>query len=231
MAYINKIDINGEIYNLGNLTDGTHVVNLPALTQSGTFLLQSDVVDNLTTNSGEKTLSAAQGKALEDKKFDKAGGVITGSVTLNGDLAMGTDNIISITKAPVTDNDVVNKQYVDNAVSSTEFPQVINDGDWRYMKMSNGYAIVWGYFVDSVELRAGKNDEPNFVERSYPNQLFVDIPYCSVDIVANGDPVIKYGSDRGATTRPPYFGLYYFGNSTVYVQLCFYYFAIGKWKL
>lgn len=231
MAYINKIDINGEIYNLGNLTDGTHVVNLPALTQPDTFLLQSDVVDNLTTNSGEKVLSAAQGKALEDKKFDKAGGVITGSVTLNGDLAMGTDNIISITKAPVTDNDVVNKQYVDNAVSSTKFPQVINDGNWRYMKMSNGYAIAWGYFVDTVELRAGKNDEPNLVDRAYPNQLFVDTPYCSVDIVTTSDPVIKYNLNKGSTTQAPYFSLYYFGNSTAHVLVGFYYFAIGKWKL
>lgn len=31
MPYINTVDINGTIYNLENLTDGNHVVDLPAL--------------------------------------------------------------------------------------------------------------------------------------------------------------------------------------------------------
>lgn len=29
MSYINTIDINGVVYNLGSLTDGNHEVNLP----------------------------------------------------------------------------------------------------------------------------------------------------------------------------------------------------------
>ena len=230
MAYINKIDINGEIYNLGNLTDGTHVVNLPTLTQSGTFLLQSDVVDNLTTNSGEKVLSAAQGKELEDKKFDKIGGIINGPVTLNGDLAMGSDNIISVTKAPVTDNDVVNKQYVDNAVSSTEFPKVPNDGHWRYMKMSNGYAIAWYSAFDEVPLSSGDNTDP-INHAAYPVNLFVENPYCLVDITTYDAACVIYNIRGGTSTTTPSVDIDYFGSSNQGARLLVNYLAIGKWKL
>ena len=48
MSYINTIDINGVVYNLGSLTDGNHEVNLPQnLKNNDVFLLQGDVVSNL----------------------------------------------------------------------------------------------------------------------------------------------------------------------------------------
>ena len=67
MAYINTIDINGEVYNIGNLTDGEHVVDLPTLTEDSVFLLQSDVINSLTSSNQNKPLSANQGKMLNDK--------------------------------------------------------------------------------------------------------------------------------------------------------------------
>lgn len=68
MSYINTIDINGEIYNLGNLTDGYHTVDLPkALTKNDIFILQGDVVDNLEDTAHNKPLSAYQGKKLDEK--------------------------------------------------------------------------------------------------------------------------------------------------------------------
>ena len=67
MAYINTIDINGEVYNIGNLTDGEHVVDLPTLTEDSVFLLQSDVINSLTSSNQNKPLSANQGKVLNDK--------------------------------------------------------------------------------------------------------------------------------------------------------------------
>lgn len=68
MSYINTIDINGEIYNLGNLTDGYHTVDLPkALTKNDIFILQGDVVDNLEDTAHNKPLSAYQGNKLNEK--------------------------------------------------------------------------------------------------------------------------------------------------------------------
>lgn len=67
MPYINTIDINGTIYNLENLTDGNHVVDLPALQEDDTFVLQGDVVDNLTSRYSNKPLSAQQGFVLKNK--------------------------------------------------------------------------------------------------------------------------------------------------------------------
>lgn len=67
MPYINTIDINGTIYNLENLTDGNHVVDLPALREDDTFVLQGDVVDNLTSRYSNKPLSAQQGFVLKNK--------------------------------------------------------------------------------------------------------------------------------------------------------------------
>lgn len=67
MPYINTIDINGTIYNLENLTDGNHVVDLPVLQKDDTFVLQGDVVDNLTGRYSNKPLSAQQGFVLKNK--------------------------------------------------------------------------------------------------------------------------------------------------------------------
>lgn len=72
MPFINTIDINGEIYNLGNLSDGYHIVDLPNnLTKNDTFILQGDVVDSLEGTSEDaphnKPLSAFQGKKLDEK--------------------------------------------------------------------------------------------------------------------------------------------------------------------
>lgn len=67
MPYINTIDINGTIYNLENLTDGNYVVDLPALQKDDTFVLQGDVVDNLTGRYSNKPLSAQQGFVLKSK--------------------------------------------------------------------------------------------------------------------------------------------------------------------
>lgn len=65
MPYINTVDINGITYYLENLTDGTHVVGLPFLSKDDTFVLQGDIVDNLTSSRSNKPLSANQGHVLK----------------------------------------------------------------------------------------------------------------------------------------------------------------------
>lgn len=71
MPFINTVDINGEIYNLGNLTDGYYTVDLPkTLRKNDVFILQGDVVDSLDKDGDElhnKPLSAYQGKYLNAK--------------------------------------------------------------------------------------------------------------------------------------------------------------------
>ncbi len=72
MPFINTIDINGEVYNLGNLSDGYHIVDLPkSLKRNDIFILQGDVVDSLNDTLEDmphnKPLSAYQGKTLDEK--------------------------------------------------------------------------------------------------------------------------------------------------------------------
>ena len=83
-----------------------------------TFIAKTSIVDNLTTNSNKKVLSAKQGKILYEKKFDCAGGTISGDVTIAGTLTISDSTKgISVTKVPVKDADVANKKYVDDADS------------------------------------------------------------------------------------------------------------------
>lgn len=71
MPYINTVDINGVIYNLGNLKDDDgHVVNLPDLSKDDTFVLQGDIVNDLSTEQSNKPLSARQGSVLNKKDED-----------------------------------------------------------------------------------------------------------------------------------------------------------------
>lgn len=68
MSHITIIAINGEIYNLGNLTDGDHTIDLSkVLTKNGIFILQGDVADSLEDTEHNKLLSANQSKKLDEK--------------------------------------------------------------------------------------------------------------------------------------------------------------------
>ncbi|MEN8282619.1 phage tail protein [Acinetobacter gerneri] len=55
------------------------------------YIRRNEIVDNLTTDDAKKPLSAKQGKELQDNKFDKKGGTVTGGVTIsNGELIIKT---------------------------------------------------------------------------------------------------------------------------------------------
>lgn len=96
-----------------------------------TFIAKTSIVDNLTTNSNKKVLSAKQGKMLDEKKFNCVGGTISGDVTIAGTLTISDSTKgISVTKVPVKDADVANKKYVDGADSKlnatlTEFRNTV----------------------------------------------------------------------------------------------------------
>ena len=66
MPYINKIDINGVVYTLENLTDGNNIVTLPELSRDDIFVLRGNIVDNTSSTSTIQPLSARQGKLLRD---------------------------------------------------------------------------------------------------------------------------------------------------------------------
>ena len=57
------------------------------------FVAHDEVVNNLTSNDANKPLSALQGKALNEQKFDKAGGVLTGTLyAANSGIKAASDN-------------------------------------------------------------------------------------------------------------------------------------------
>lgn len=71
MAYLNKIDINGRTYYLQHLTDGKYEAKLPTLEKNDELLLQSQVVNSVTSKDSQSgwrvPLSAAQGYSLNTK--------------------------------------------------------------------------------------------------------------------------------------------------------------------
>lgn len=94
MPYINTVDINGTTYYFENLTDGNHVVDLPALQKDDTFVLQGDVVDNLTDRHANKPLSAQQGFFLK-RKDDELDNKISNLTTNTSNKDKELDNKIT----------------------------------------------------------------------------------------------------------------------------------------
>ena len=65
------------------------------------YIRHDEIIDNLTTDDAAKPLSAKQGKKLQDEKFAKSGGGISGSVQLTSDntvLTVGIDRDIGFVK-------------------------------------------------------------------------------------------------------------------------------------
>lgn len=224
------------------------------------FINKTNIADNLTTDSADKVLSAKQGKALEDKKFNKAGGTISGAVTINGALTIGGSNGISVSKVPTANNDVVNKKYVDDKISGYSIADdsittaMIVDGaitkaklgtdialdsseigttteGWTYIKMSNGVAIAWGSFENS----AGVGSSGEFSE-AYPTGLFINAPACTPFLCASGQDVIQFSKGAGDKDNTPKVGVHLLssilnpGTSETLGTIKIDYIAIGKWK-
>lgn len=197
-----------------------------------TFIEKTKIADNLTTNSSEQVLSAKQGKLLDEKKFNSAGGTITGDVTVNADITIG-DNThgVTVSKVPSADSDVANKKYVDDKISGYSIADgsittaMIADGaitkaklgtdialdsseigatteGWTYIKMSNGVAIAWGSFTKS----AGVGSSGEFSE-TYPTGLFIEAPVCTPFLYTNGQDVIQYSKNAGDKDNTPKIGV------------------------
>lgn len=92
MPYINTVDINGEIYNLGNLNNGYYTVDLPkSLKKNDVFILQGDVVDTLEYEDikdvpHNKPLSAYQGRILNEKIETESQGSVDRAATITENL-------------------------------------------------------------------------------------------------------------------------------------------------
>lgn len=169
MAYINTIDINGEVYNIGNLTDGEHVVDLPTLTEDSVFLLQSDVINSLTSSNQNKPLSANQGKMLNDKiaqiakESDTQGTELTKEInqlktniaeqvaTLKDNISTGDSNTLESAK-----------KYADTKVSSMSGvvtgTLTVKDG------ISNDKAMLGGAELDFSRLDGDGNDFGTYIQ-------------------------------------------------------------------
>ena len=238
---------------------GDALASAKAYSDNG-FINKINIVDNLTTDSSDKVLSAKQGKELEDKKFDKAGGTISGAVTINNTLTIGGSNGISVSKVPTSNNDVVNKKYVDDKVSGYSIADnsittsMIVDGaitmaklgadialdsgeigttpeGWTYIKMSNGVAIAWGSFETKLEV--GSSSE--FYE-AYPTGLFINAPACTPFLYTSGKEVIQFSKNAGDKDNTPKIGVCLLstilnpGTIEMLDTIKIDYIAIGKWK-
>ncbi len=238
---------------------GDALASAKAYSDNG-FINKINIVDNLTTDSADKVLSAKQGKELEDKKFDKAGGTISGAVTINNTLTIGGSNGISVSKVPTSNNDVVNKKYVDDKVSGYSIADnsittsMIVDGaitmaklgadialdsgeigttpeDWTYIKMSNGVAIAWGSLETNVEV--GSSSE---FYKAYPTGLFIEAPACIPFLYTSGKEVIQFSKNAGDKDNTPKIGVCLLstilnpGTIEMLGTIKIDYIAIGKWK-
>lgn len=207
------------------------------------FIKQTSIADNLSTNSSGQVLSAKQGKSLNEKKFDKAGGTITGDVTVNANITIG-DNMhgIIVSKAPSADSDVANKKYVDDNIPNdiadgivtkaklaADTLSYINDcislteeNGRSYIKMRNGVAILWGSFSMTVSFNTDA-DAGAGIGINYPEGLFISSPICTFNV--HGDCAF-YTYNRADGT----IGLHRIGEAVSGVTIVVDYMAIGKYK-
>ena len=105
LPYINTIDINGETYNLENLTDGNYLVELPPLNDDDTFVLVSNIVDNTNTSDSSKPLSAKQGRELRS--------------SLNNEIARSTNRDAAIENKIGVDQIIEGKTVVGMIIDET----------------------------------------------------------------------------------------------------------------
>lgn len=59
---------------------------ITGIQNNSSLVFKSEIINNLTTTDTNKPLSANQGKVLDEKKVDKAGGTLSGDFTFNGDV-------------------------------------------------------------------------------------------------------------------------------------------------
>ena len=251
--------INKSISDLKSTVESDTGVSDLRMYVDNTFIGKTNIANDLSTDSIDKVLSAKQGKVLDEKKLNVSGGTISGNVTINGTLTMGDPNGISVVKTPTANNDVTNKKYVDDKISNytvkdnsiittmivdgaitkaklgediiLDTSEIGDDGNWTYVKMSNGVAIVWGSFENST----GVGFSGEFYE-AYPSNLFISSPVCTPFLYTNGKEVIQFSKSAGDKDNTPKIGVYLFsslinpGTSETLGAIKVDYIAIGKWK-
>lgn len=86
-------------FNANGLATGVSTQTIRSASTSQTGVVQ--LIDDLTTDDSTKALTAKQGKKLQDEKFAKSGGSVSGSVQLTSDntvLTVGIDRDIGFVK-------------------------------------------------------------------------------------------------------------------------------------
>jgi len=85
---------------------------------------QNTFLDAVTVSATEVNQLSGVGSNVQDQintKFDKAGGLITGDVTLD------TGKTIFVSKVPATGTEVVNKSYVDSLLAGQKWQDPVSD--------------------------------------------------------------------------------------------------------
>ena len=94
---------------------------------------QNTFLDAVTVTSTEVNYLSGVTSAIQtqiNNKFDKAGGTITGDVTLSDGKA------IYVSKAPTTANELVNKTYVDSLIQGLRWEEPVTDINLVHDKLS-----------------------------------------------------------------------------------------------
>ncbi|MBJ9373711.1 phage tail protein [Acinetobacter sp. TGL-Y2] len=105
------------------------------------YIRRNEIVDNLTTDASNKPLSAKQGKKLQDDKFDKSGGILTGEININ----TGESSPIKT---------VINKSSAITTNSPTELASIIHalsfgwyQSEWQIGNIRSGSQETAGFGV------------------------------------------------------------------------------------
>ena len=92
---------------------------------------KTTIADNLTTDDSTKVLSAKQGKLLNDTKFDKTGGTVTGDVNITGSLQVNGEQVLT------SDTGWINMNLLNGwLIHSVDYqsPQYRKIGDFVYLR-------------------------------------------------------------------------------------------------
>ncbi|MFW1689422.1 phage tail protein [Acinetobacter ursingii] len=105
------------------------------------YIRRNEIVDNLTTDDAAKPLSARQGKALQDNKFDKSGGILSGEININTGESSAIKTVINAAGS-ITVNKPNELAAINHAISFNWYKTEFQIGNVRSASQdSDGFGI------------------------------------------------------------------------------------------
>lgn len=119
----------------GTLTGNLNFSNLYTITNIRAPILDNDAVSKIYADGLYNTLLTQKANVTHqhqisditnlqstlDNKLSTSGGTVAGNITVSGNITLPTNCYINLTAAPIIPTNAVNKQYVDNQISSAGY--------------------------------------------------------------------------------------------------------------